>query len=240
MSRNYGGRVTVRALKKDFSLENSPEDLSLDELAGKDERIATFAERRAEMGAEGQEPINSLLPEVIAFSLHHGRWRMATWLHEAAATIWLIACGWHEKGSKNDAYAYFERLKKQQVLMPTKDDLAALVRAQDRALAESFMTEVPEVRERALASRDQIQTTRLGGRIAVRVVATSGNPTSLYVAISQRLFPGDFPLPKDWDVIVLGAFFPDTPKENLLSLLDDDFKGTPLNPEELAFSDMIE
>lgn len=235
----YGGRVTIRALKKDFELSGSSEELSLTELSEQDDRIATFVEKRAEMGVEGQEPIKALLPEVIAFSLHHGRWRMATWLHEAAGTIWLIACGWHEKGAKKDAYKYFERLKKAKTLMPTHEDLDALVRDQDRALAKAFVTDVPAIRDKALAETNEIHAARLGGRIGVRVFVADSYPPSLYVAISQRLYPGDLPLPKDWDVIVLGAFFPDVEPHRLTELLDEDFAGLPLNDDEVVFSDMI-
>jgi hypothetical protein len=104
-------RVTRRCLTDDLGLPAESVDLAIDELATANDVIAAFRDRRAEMGSPGQEPIRSLLPEVVAFSLHVGRQRGATWHHRDAGVIWLLAVGYHREGHVDDAYAYFERLK---------------------------------------------------------------------------------------------------------------------------------
>jgi hypothetical protein len=61
------------------------------------------------MGSAGQEPIRSLLPEVVVFSLHVGRQRGATWHHREAGVIWLLAVGYREFGSavmRESAHAF--------------------------------------------------------------------------------------------------------------------------------------
>ena len=63
-------RITRRCLTDDLGLPADSVDRTIDELAGASGVIAAFRDRRAEMGSAGQEPIRSLLPEVVAFSLH--------------------------------------------------------------------------------------------------------------------------------------------------------------------------
>ena len=95
-------RVTLRCLIEDLDLPTESVDLTMDELASADEVIAAFRERRAEMGSIGQEPIRSLLPEVVAYSLHVGRRRGATWHHREAGVTWLLAVGYHREGHADE------------------------------------------------------------------------------------------------------------------------------------------
>lgn len=100
MEAGAGGlipRVTRRCLMEDLDLPAECVSWTIDELAAANEVVATFRERRAEMGSAGQEPIRSLLPEVVAFSLHVGRRRGATWHHREAGVIWLLAVGYHRE-----------------------------------------------------------------------------------------------------------------------------------------------
>ena len=52
--------------------------------------IADFVKKR---GAHpiGNETIKALLPQLVAYALHSGRYRAATWHHEAAGIVWLLA-----------------------------------------------------------------------------------------------------------------------------------------------------
>lgn len=136
-------RVTRRCLTEDLGLPAESLDWTMDELASASEVIAAFRERRAEVGSPGQEPIRTLLPEVVAFSLHVGRQRGATWQHREAGVIWLLAVGYHREGHRDDAYAYFERLKAAGRLLPDRDDLLAFVRSQAPTLARSLLNDVP-------------------------------------------------------------------------------------------------
>jgi hypothetical protein len=111
-------RITRRCLTDDLGLPADSVDVPIDEHASSNDVIAAFRDRRAEMGSPGQEPIRSLLPEVVAFSLHVGRRRGATWHHREAGVIWLLAVGYHREGHVDDAYAYFARLKAAGRLLP--------------------------------------------------------------------------------------------------------------------------
>ncbi len=87
-------RITRRCLTDDLGLPADSVDLPIDDLANASDVIAAFRDRRAGMGSPGQEPIRSLLPDVVAFSLHVGRRRGATWHHREAGVIWLLAVGY--------------------------------------------------------------------------------------------------------------------------------------------------
>ncbi len=231
-------RITRRCLTEDLGLPADSIDLPIDELAGANHVIAAFRDRRAEVGSAGQEPIRSLLPEVVAFSLHVGRQRGATWHHREAGVVWLLAVGYHREGHIEDAYAHFARLKAARRLLPDRDDMLAFVRSQAPTLARSLLNDVPGLVAAAREHPGVIHSGTIGGRIRVRLVCEAGDPAMLTVAISQRLVPGEMPVPADWLVRVAAAFLPDTPPERLSVAFD--LAGHQLQPDEIAFCDFVE
>src|SRR5438046_3075890 len=136
-------RITRRCLTDDLGLPADSVDLPIDDLANASDVIAAFRDRRADMGSPGQEPIRSLLPDVVAFSLHVGRRRGATWHHREAGVIWLLAVGYHREGHIDDAYAYFARLNAAGRLLPAREDMLAFVRSQAPTLACSLLNTFP-------------------------------------------------------------------------------------------------
>jgi hypothetical protein len=230
-------RVTRRCLTDDLGLPAESVDLTIDELATASDVVAAFRDRRAEMSSPGQEPIRSLLPEVVAFSLHVGRRRGATWHHRKAGVIWLLAVGYHREGHVDDAYAYFERLKAAGRLLPDRDDTFAFVRSQAPTLARSLLNDVPGLVATAREQPGVIHPGTIGGRIRLRVVCEATDPAMLTVAISQRLFPGEMAVPADWLVRVAAAFLPDTPPERLAVAFD--LAGHELQADEVAFCDFV-
>jgi hypothetical protein len=230
-------RVTRRCLTEDLELPPESVGWTIDELASANEVIAAFRERRTEMASTGQEPIQSLLPEVVAFSLHFGRRRGATWHHRVAGVIWLLAVGYHREGHVDDAYAHFERLKAAGRLLPDRNDMLAFVRSQAPTLARSLLNDVPGLAAAARQHPGVIHWGIIGGRIRVRVVCEAGDPPMLTVAISQRLFPGEMPVPADWVVRVAAAFLPETSPERLSVAFD--LAGQQLQPDEVAFCDFV-
>lgn len=229
-------RVTRRCLTEDLELPPESVGWTIDELASANEVIAAFRERR-EMASTGQEPIQSLLPEVVAFSLHVGRRRGATWHHREAGVIWLLAVGYHREGHVDDAYAHFERLETAGRLLPDRNDMLAFVRSQAPTLARSLLNDVPGLVAAARQHPGVIHSGIIGGRIRVRVVCEAGDPPMLTVAISQRLFPGEMPVPADWVVRVAAAFLPETSPERLSVAFD--LAGQELQPDEVAFCDFV-
>ncbi len=229
-------RITRRCLTDDLGLPADSVDLPIDDLANASDVIAAFRDRRAGMGSPGQEPIRSLLPDVVAFSLHVGRRRGATWHHREAGVIWLLAVGYHREGHVDDAYVYFERLKAAGRLLPDRDDMLAFVRSQGPTLARSLLSDVPRLVTTAREHPGVIQSGSIGGRIRVRIVCEA-DPAMLTVAIGQRLLPGEMPVPADWLVRVAAAFLPDTPPERLSVAFD--LAGHELQHDEIAFCDFV-
>jgi hypothetical protein len=151
--------------------------------------------------------------------------------------IWLLAVGYHREGHVDDAYAYFERLKAAGRLLPDRDDMFAFVRSQAPKLARSLLTDVPGLVAAARQHPGAIHAGIIGGRIRVRVVCEAADPAMVTVAISQRLFPGEMPVPADWLLRVAAAFLPDTPPERLSIVFD--LAGQELHPDEVAFCDFV-
>lgn len=237
-AENHGDfipRVTTRCLTEDLGLKPEFVDLTIDELADANEVVAAFRDRRADVRSAGQEPIRSLLPDVVAFSLHVGRHRAATWHHREPGVIWLLAVGYHREGAKDDAYEYFGELKAAGRLMPDRQDLLAYIRSQAPTLARSLLEDVPNLTSAARERPGEIQVGEIGERIRVRLIYEDCEPPMLTLAISQRLWPGEMAIPADWLIRVAAAFLPDTPAEKLSVAFD--LGGHDLQPDEIAFCD---
>lgn len=150
----------------------------------------------------------------------------------------LLAVGYHREGDPDDAYEHFGRLKAAGRLLPDRDDMLAYVRSQAPTLARSLLHDVPGLLTAARDKPGAIHTGTIGGRIRVRVVYEDSDPPMLTVAIGQRLWPGEMPVPGDWLVRVAAAFLPDTPAERLSVAFD--LAGQELQPDEVAFCDFAE
>lgn len=78
--------ATCRCLTADLDLPAAACDTPITQLVDAHQVIADFVKKR---GAQpvGAETITALLPKLVAYSLHSGRYRAATWYHEAADEI---------------------------------------------------------------------------------------------------------------------------------------------------------
>lgn len=228
-------RVTARCLTDDLGFGRKSVDQTIDELAEVNEIVAAFRDRRAQLGSAGQEPIRALLPEIIAFSLHVGRQRGATWHHREAGVIWLLAVGYHREGDASDAYEQFAALKAAGRLLPDRHDMLGFLRSQAPTLARSLIHDVPDLVAAAKDHPRETQMGTIGERIRVRVVYEDSDPPMMTVAVSQKLWPGEMEVPADWLLSVAAAFLPDTPAEKLSFAFD--FAGDKLERDEVAFCD---
>ncbi len=227
--------ATCRCLTEDLTLGAEVCAVSITELAARPAAPQVLADFVKKRGAHpiGSETINALLPTLVAYSLHSGRYRAATWHHEPAAIVWLLAVGWHEAGSADDAYPYFARLLRDKRLLPTREDVERVVSRRQVTFERSLLTEVPRLRQAARDDAGAIQEGVIGGRIRVRVGFERGDPGLLYVAITQRLLPGDLPLPAEWLIQVLAAFFSGVPLEDVDYV--DEIVGRDLRADEAGF-----
>lgn len=234
MSDELDARGTERCVTDDLGLPAGSHTQPTDDLAAIDDTgLLSELIARAASGEEGQETIQSLLPEVIAFSLHSGRNRGATWLHRDAKVMWLLAAGYHREGSGEDAYEHFKRLKAQRALYPTIEDYEALERLRDNTLAKALRDELPDLIQQARANPGDILEFLLGGRIPIRL-AFEDNPGMLTAAISTVFHPGDLQLPREWLSVILASVFPGWKIDDLE--LAYDIAGEEPREHELIFS----
>src|SRR5437764_295002 len=90
-------------------------------------RLLAELERRSPRDGLARTGADPVAPTLVAFSLHVGRRRGATWHRREAGVIWLLAVGYHREGHIDDAYAYFARLKAAGRLLPDREDMLAFV-----------------------------------------------------------------------------------------------------------------
>jgi hypothetical protein len=85
----YELAATGRCIRRDLDL---PEDAVAEMPAVQRERhplLEAFYARRAQ-SPTGQETIEGLQANIVAYSLHAGRWRGLTWHDEELAIVWLL------------------------------------------------------------------------------------------------------------------------------------------------------
>jgi hypothetical protein len=228
--------ATCRCLTEDLGLAPEACDRPITELVDAHRVIADFVKKRGGHPV-GNETINALLPTLIAYSLHSGRYRAATWHHDTAGIVWLLAAHRHEQGSVDDAYPYFEQLLRTRRLLPTREDVERVVDQRRPTFARALFDDVPPILQAALTHPGQIQEEVVGGRVRVRVAFENGASGILYVAITRRLLPGTVPLPPEWDIQLLAAFFPGIQLDDIE--YSDAIAGHNLRPDEGAYCGLM-
>ena len=240
-------RVAGRCLVEDLDFSPEAIDAPLSEIAAQNDIVHAFVDKRSNH-PEGQEIVTGLRTNKVIFTLHVGEHRGATWFQKSVldkngvpttpAVVWLLAARFHRSGKPEDAYPYFRELDAKGRLLPTADDVKALLALGHRSLAESLLQQVPYLIEEAKRSPGRVQSAVLGDRVSVRLVYEPSDPPMLTVAISQKVRPGDMSMPPEWLLLIAAAFLPDTPIERLS--LAPDLAGFPLSPDEVAFCDFLE
>jgi hypothetical protein len=225
----YELAATERCIQRDLDL---PLDAVAEEPAGQRGRhplLEAFYSRRASSPV-GQETIEGLQANIVAYSLHAGRWRGLTWHDVELSIVWLLAGRYHRSGERDDSYPHFRGLAKHR-LLPTEEDYERVFDREAHAFAEAVVGDVAAIVERARAGSDEIVSGRVAGRVAVRAVEQGG---SLQVAVKMQLYPGDEQVPAEWLMTVLAAFFPDARFEDLL--WGRELAGARVASDEYVFS----
>jgi hypothetical protein len=240
-------RVTKRCLVEDLGLAPEAIDATLSDLAGTNDIVQGFLDKRSNH-PEGQEVVTGLRSNKVVFTLHLGEHRGATWFQKSVldasgvpitpAVVWLLAVRFHRSGKAEDAYPYFRDLDAKNRLLPTAEDVNALLAQSRQTLAASLINDVPHLIKDARESPGRVISALLGDRVSVRLVFERSDPPMLTVAISQKLRPGDMAMPPDWLLLIAAAFLPETPIERLS--FSPDLGGLPLGPHEVAFCDFAE
>jgi hypothetical protein len=226
-------RITERCLVEDLGASVDDGD-DLDALANKNPIVRAFIDRRSQ-SPTGQETVEGLTARIVAFSLHSGEDRGLTWHHEPGDTVWLLAAAFHRSGKRDDAYPYFRQLGADHRLLPTKGDIERLVASRNRNFARVLIEDVPKIIENMRRRPGQIFGGALGERVPIRAVWEDDDPPLLTVAISQRLLPGELPVPAGYQLAIAAAFLPDA-DPNQLSFAWE-LAGHPLRSDEIAYCD---
>lgn len=229
--------ATCRCLTEDLFLAAADCERPITELTDRHQVIDAFIKKRTESPV-GVETIQSLArKKVTAYSLHSGRYRAATWHHEMPGIVWLLAAHWHEEGSRDDAYPYFESLLDAGLLLPTRQDVERVVDSRRLSFERALIEQVSDLRHEAMSEPGVIREVVIGGRIRIRVVYENGDNGLLFVAIGNRLIPGEMVVPPEWSIQVLAAFFPGLPLAEVE--YTDEFAGVPGRPDEDCYCGLV-
>jgi hypothetical protein len=209
--KSYELAATERCIRRDLDLLAEAVAEEPEMQGERHPLLKAFYSRRAQSPV-GQETIEGLQANIVAYSLHAGRWRGLTWHDEDLAIVWLLAGHYHRSGERDDSYPHFRGLAKHQ-LLPTEEDYERVFDREAHAFAQTVVDDVAAIAEQARAQPGEIVSGRVASRIAVRAVEQDG---SLQVAVKMQLYPGDEQVPAEWLMTVLAAFFPDAPFEDFL------------------------
>lgn len=219
-------RLTRRALE-DLGL--SVDDyarLPANEFVEAHDVVRSFVEQRSQ-DPKGQEWTKLPVTSAPAYNLHHGRYRGLTWHDEDADVVWLLGVGWHESGSRDDAYSVLKRRDEAGDLMPTEQDYLDLEMTLEAS--RSFVVLVSEQAPALIADARAkpghevrgVVAGRLGVGVQVEVVVIPGEDESLeevWVGFEMPPLAGACELPPqpEWIQVVLAAMIPiETGLENI-------------------------
>lgn len=135
--------------------------------------VRAFVDQRSQ-DPKGQEWTKLPVTSAPAYNLHHGRYRGLTWHDEDNDVVWLLGVGWHESGSRDDAYMVLKRRDEAGDLMPTEQDYLDLEMTLEEA--RSFVVQVSEQAQRS--------SRRLAG-VPARKCAASSQGDSEWVSRSR-------------------------------------------------------
>jgi hypothetical protein len=207
------------------------EDLGLDPALGRNpagdltdahEVINAFVAQRSQSPV-GPEATYLPVTRVPVYNLHRGRWRGLTWheFEDDLDVVWLLGVGWHETGSRNDAYAVLKRRDNDETLFPDEIDYGNL--EPDPQTTQDFLDALTAVPAKLIAQARQEPGQSAHGTLAdvldVSVVVermADGDDVleDLYIAF---YLPPKEPgvLPDQWQPVAFAAFFPDTALQTL-------------------------
>lgn len=215
-------RVTRRALVDDLGLGEELLQVPLKNFSDEHQVLAAFVERRSQ-NPVGDETTQLPRSKQIVFNLHVGRHRGLTWHDEEDDVVWLLACGYHESGAIDDAYAVFKALDRKGKLLPTAADYEVLTRWRIEqgvsdlpALVELVATEGPELLAASLASPGRTLEVTYANALTVKLVTEENSDSDVVIRTYRLTFQmpplraGVVPSGKDWQLLLLFSFLPDS------------------------------
>lgn len=206
-------RLTRRALD-DLGLSADFALLPATDYRDQHDVIACFVEKR-EQSPIGAEVTQLPVTAVTAFNLHCGRFRGLTWHDEESDVVWLLGVGWHESGSRDDAYEVLKGRDTQGLLMPDEQDYLDLEATleEEQAFVAQVNVQAPALVDEARARGGVEVRGIIAGRLSVGVtveaveVPGEGRIEEVWVAFEMPPVPGECRLPPhpQWIMVVLAA-----------------------------------
>jgi hypothetical protein len=211
-------RLTRRALE-DLGLDVAARcRLLATSYADAHEVVRAFVDIRSQ-DPDGQERTVLPVTKAPVWNLHHGRHRGLTWYDQDADVVWLLGIGWHESGSRDDAYAVLKDRDVAGTLMPTEADYLDLEASPEENLsfvahvAEEAPALVAQAREQPGTEVRAVIAERLGVGLVVELVVMPGEHESLeeiWIGFEMPPLAGHVKLPPQpqWIQIVVAALLP--------------------------------
>lgn len=213
-------RVTIRALRGDFDLDETSAEWNSEQLSGSHQLLKAFFARRSVLPI-GTETTSLPASSQVVYNLHAGRYRGLTWHDTEDDVVWLLGCGWHESGSIKDAYQQLKNADIQDRLLPTAGDYQHLYVMRENTgvtdlsgLVEEARTAGPKLREQAESNPGTTCSVDLGRIIQVSEVVEEHIDDGFVLRQYEVRFqmppakPGILPSDNTWGVALAPAFLP--------------------------------
>lgn len=213
-------RVTVRALREDFELDETSVEWDSEQLSDTHQLLKAFFERRSLLPI-GSETTSLPVSRQVVYNLHAGRFRGLTWHDVDDDVVWLLGCGWHESGSINDIYQHLKSADILDRLLPTADDYQHLYTMRNNSgisdlsgLVEEAQADGPKLREEAERNPGTTFSVNLGQIIQVSQVVRERIDVDLVIRRYEVRFqmppakPGVLPPGNTWATTLVPAFLP--------------------------------
>ncbi len=148
-------------MRKDLELKHLV-DVPPDEQREAHQQLGKFYDKLA-ASPQGQETVENLQANIVAYSLHAGRWRSLTWHDVPSAIVWLLAGRYHRSGHSDDSYPHFRGLAKQD-LLPTETDYERVFEREGPSFAAAVAADVEKLLDRGRSRRGEIVDGRVFDR----------------------------------------------------------------------------
>lgn len=205
----YQLRLTQRALD-DLDLDRDLGWLPADEYQDQHEVVRGFVALRGQ-NPRGQETTVLPVTKATVWNLHVGRYRGLTWFDKRHSVVWLLGVGWHEQGSRDDAYEVLKARDSTGDLFPKAADYRCLVPSSERFARDLLVAPVEAIRCALDNPGEEIIRT-IGGVLEVSVLAECvqvSDHSMCEIFLSLHMPPQVMGvLPSGWEMTVLAAFAP--------------------------------
>lgn len=195
----------------------------MEEYSDKHRALKTFVKSRSQ-SPQGQETTQLPKSKQVVYNLHAWRYRGLTWFDEEDDVCWLIGVGFHEFGSRSDAYVVLKERDKAGELLPTEEDYRSLYQWR-RTLGASALDDLihlvakegPNMLSAALAAPGSRVGRILGDALEVDLVVEESLDDDHILLreysvtfVMPPVKPGVLPSGKNWQLLLIFAFLPET------------------------------